>query len=137
MVDKLSDQEVFLVYDPQCPACKFYCQHARLDSGRLRHVDARQASETMEEITRHGLDIDQGMVLKKDGVLYYASDAIHELAVLAPRRGAFSRLNRVLFAHRRLATLLYPPLRACRNLLLKVLRKTKINNLGTPNNERF
>jgi hypothetical protein len=28
-------------------------------------------------------------------------------------------------------------LRGCRNLLLKVLRRTKINNLGLADNERF
>jgi hypothetical protein len=33
--------------------------------------------------------------------------------------------------------MLYPALRSARNLLLKILRRTRINKLGRPGNERF
>ena len=37
----------------------------------------------------------------------------------------------------RRSRILYPALRSARNGLLKILRRTRINNLGRPGNERF
>lgn len=134
-----TSKDVVLIYDRECPACDFYCRRAEVDGavGTLRRINARKPSQVMTEITQAGLDIDQGMVLKKDGVLYYGSEAIHQLARIAPRHGAFNALNRAMFATQPAAQALYPILRACRNLLLKFLRKTKINNLGASSNDRF
>lgn len=57
--------------------------------GKLRIIDARESSEVMDEITGMGLDIDQGMVLKLDGQIYYGSDAIHALSLIGTRSGFF------------------------------------------------
>ena len=100
-------------------------------------VDARDGGPVVEEITAAGLDIDQGMVLKTGDTLYYGADAIHALSLLSTRSGVFNRLTYWLFRSRRLSRILYPVLRSGRNLLLKMLRKTKINNLERPGNERF
>lgn len=131
--------DAILVYDTQCPFCDHYCRLVRLRDaiGELTLVDARQESEVMEEITQAGLDIDQGMVLKLDGRLYYGDDAIHALALMSSRSGLFNRFNHWIFRSRRRARWLYPWLRRCRNLLLKLLRKTKVNNLSWPNNTHF
>jgi len=131
--------EILLVYDKECPACDYYCQIVRIieSVGELKIVDARESSEVMDEITEHGFDIDQGMVLKVGEEIYYGSDAIHVLALISSRSGFFNRVNYWLFRSKRLSRILYPLLRFCRNLLLKILKKTKINNLGRPNNERF
>jgi len=91
----------------------------------------------MEEITLQGLDIDQGMVVKIGGTLHYGADAIHALARPGIAPGIFGRINRWLFASQRRSKILYPVLRSARNLLLKSLRKTKINNLQLPDNSRF
>jgi hypothetical protein len=92
-------------------------------------VDARENSEVMNEITAQGLDIDQGMVLKMGEQFYYGSDAIHRLALISSRWGIFNRFNYWIFKSKNLANILYPPLIFSRNLLLKMLGKTKINNL--------
>jgi len=132
-------QNIYLVYDAQCPACDHYCRLVRIRAsvGELVLVDAREAGPLMDEITAAGLDIDQGMVLKLDQRLYYGADAIHMLALLGSPSGVLNRLNRRLFGSRHLSRLLYPLLRACRNLLLKALRKTRINNLRRPGRARF
>lgn len=131
--------EILLVYDKQCPACDFYCNLARIreSAGRLVLVDAREGGPIMDEITASGLDIDQGMVLKVGGTLYYGSDAIHMLSLLGTRSGVFNRLTFWMFRSRRVAAVLYPVLKFFRNLLLKLLGRTKINNLEIPGNERF
>ena len=131
--------EILLVYDKECPACDFYGEIVRIRKsvGELKIIDAREPGEVMDEITRSGLDIDQGMVLKMGEELYYGSDAIHALALISSRSGFFNRVNYWLFRSKRLSRVLYPLLRFFRNLLLKILKKTKINNLGQPNNDRF
>jgi predicted DCC family thiol-disulfide oxidoreductase YuxK len=131
--------DILLVYDKQCPACDYYCNLVRIREsvGRLVLVDARDGGPIMDEITAAGLDIDQGMVLKIGGTLHYGADAIHALALLGTRSGVFNRVAYWSFRYRPLARVLYPLLRACRNLLLKFLGKTKINNLQMAGNDRF
>ena len=91
----------------------------------------------MDEITAAGLDIDQGMVLKVGSQLYYGSDAIHALSLMSTQIGFFNRLTYWSFRSKAAAGILYPLLRTLRNLLLKMLGKTKINNMRLPNNDRF
>ena len=135
----MTRQEILLVYDKQCPACDFYCNLARIrDSvGELVLVDARDGGPVMDEITAAGLDIDQGMVLKVGDKLYYGADAINALSLLSTRSGIFNRLSYWMFRSRALSRILYPVLRSGRNLLLKMLGKSKINNLELSNNEKF
>ena len=135
----MSREEILLVYDKECPACNNYCQVIRIreDIGVLKIVDAREDSAVRDEITDMGLDIDQGMVLKMGGQIYYGSDAIHALALISSRAGVFKRLNYWMSKSKLISSWLYPVLRACRNLLLKILNKTKINNLGVDGNEKF
>ncbi len=130
---------IFLVYDKECPACDFYCTLVRIRSsvGNLVLVNARDPSPLMEEITAAGLDIDQGMVLKVGDRMYYGADAIHTLSIMGTRSGVFNRLAYWCFKSRAVSRFVYPVLRSCRNLLLKILRKTKINNLALENNNRF
>jgi predicted DCC family thiol-disulfide oxidoreductase YuxK len=133
------DRQVVLVYDKECPACDNYCRIVRIreDVGELVLVDAREPGPIIDDITALGWDIDQGMVVKLEQQLYYGSDAIHMLSLLSSRAGFLNRLNYWLFKSKRLSRLLYPILRALRNLLLRILGKTKINNLGLANNDRF
>jgi len=133
------DREILLVYDKECPACNYYCRLAKIREtvGDLKLVDAREPGSTMMAITAAGLDIDQGMVLIIGNEMYYGSDAIHMLAMLSTRTGFFNRLSYRVFKSKRISRVLYPIFRSSRNLLLKILRKTKINNLDIAGNERF
>ena len=135
----MSDKELLLVYDTQCPACDYYCQLVRIrDSvGQLKLVDAREPSEIMNEVTAAGLDIDQGMVLIMGDSMYYGADAIHMLSLIGTRSGFFNRLNYWLFRSKAVSKILYPILRFFRNLLLKFIGRTRINNLNIEGNERF
>ncbi|MFT7214509.1 MAG: putative DCC family thiol-disulfide oxidoreductase YuxK [Granulosicoccus sp.] len=135
----MTREKILLVYDRECPTCNAYCQVVKIREsvGDLQIVDARENSAVMNEITAQGLDIDQGMVLKMGGQFYYGSDAIHTLALIGSRSGVFNRLNYRIFKSETASSILYPFLRFCRNLLLKILGKTKINNLETDGNDRF
>ncbi|MCL1127481.1 DCC1-like thiol-disulfide oxidoreductase family protein [Shewanella surugensis] len=135
----MSKNEILLIYDKECPACDYYCQLVRIREsvGVLKLIDARDNSDVLAEITELGLDIDQGMVLKMEGEVYYAADAIHVLALISSRSGVFNRMNYWMFKSQYLSTICYPALRFFRNMLLKILAKTKINNLNINDNSRF
>lgn len=130
---------VLLVYDGECPACSFYSDLARIRStiGELKLIDAREPGPTMEKITAAGIDIDQGMVLIVGSEMYCGSDALHMLSMLSSRSGIFNRMTYRVFGSKKISWLLYPVLRSVRNLLLKILRRTKINNLDICGNDRF
>jgi predicted DCC family thiol-disulfide oxidoreductase YuxK len=130
---------ILLVYDRECPVCDAYCRLVRIRKsiGTLRLANARDAGAIMNEITARGLDIDEGMVLKFGSTLYYGADAIHVLSSMSCRSGVFNRLTYWMFRSKRLAAILYPLFRFFRNLLLKLLRKSRINNLGLPHRDRF
>ncbi|GAA6140092.1 hypothetical protein NBRC116583_38390 [Arenicella sp. 4NH20-0111] len=135
----MSEEEILLVYDKECPACNNYCQVIRIRErvGKLKIVDARENSEIMDEITSKGLDIDQGMVLKMGDQFYYGTDAIHALALISSKSGIFNRLNYWMFKSKKVSSVLYPMLRFFRNTLLKLLGKTTINNLDKDENSKF
>jgi len=121
-----------IVYDDRCPVCRTYCTRLVAKEGgpALNLIDARRGGALMDEITARGLNIDEGMVVKIGDELHYGSDAIFELARLARGRGAVGLMNRFIFRSRRLARLLYPPCKEVRNLVLRGLGITRINNLG-------
>ncbi len=135
----MSKREILLVYDHQCPVCDAYCRHVKVQpsEGALRILDARSPSEIRDEVTRRGLDIDQGMVLQTDTGLYYGAEAIHQLALLGARSDPFNLLNFLAFRSKWVAERLYPILRFLGNMLLKLLGRTKINNLSLTHNEKF
>ncbi len=105
--------------------------------GQLVLVNAREPSELVDQLTQLGFDIDQGIVLKLGDQLYYGAEAMQALALISSSQNWFNRLNYWLFKNKAVAKFMYPILRCGRNLLLKVLGKTKINNLDLPDNHRF
>ena len=132
-------EKLILVYDKECPMCDAYCRMVRIReaAGDLELFDARDGGPIIDDLTARGLDIDEGMVLIAGDELYYGSDAIHALSLLSSRSGIFNRLNYRIFRSKRVSGLLYPVLRSGRNLLLRLLGRTRINNLGLADNQRF
>ena len=119
--------------------CEFYCQRIdlRASAGELVRVNARDDSEIMSEITDLGLDIDEGMVVRVGDELHYGADAIHALAQLGSAKGLVNNAARLGFGSRRVARLLYPFFKFLSNLLLKILRRTRVNNLQQTGKDRF
>ena len=116
------NREAWLVYDGECPLCSNYTQHLRVKEAvsELRLVDAREGGPLVDEIRNLPHDLDDGMVLKMDGRYYIGHEALHVLALLSEKRGAFSRLNRLVFSSPWAARLCYPLLKSGRWVMLKV-----------------
>jgi predicted DCC family thiol-disulfide oxidoreductase YuxK len=122
---------VTLVYDGECPVCTAYGCSVDLapGDGALKRVNAREDAAIVAELTAQGLDLDDGMVVMKDGRYHHGADALHVMAVHGSRRGLGNWLNHVVFRSRTRARLLYPWLRAGRGLLLRLLGRKPIGNL--------
>ena len=121
-------EDLALIYDSHCPVCTVYSGAVEVEGTGVRRIDARGSDALVQQATAAGLDLDEGMVVMHQGKLHHGADALHLMARLAPRRGFKNRLNRLLFGSRTLAHLSYPVLRAGRNLLLRILGRSKIGS---------
>jgi len=96
---------------------------------RVQLIDARSDDPLVRELSEAGFDLNEGMVVKWDGKIYYGSDAMHMLALLGSDLSLFNRLNRWLFSRQRLAHMLYPFFVGSRKLTLRILGRPPIENL--------
>ena len=128
MSDNVTPGANWLLYDGECPFCSRYVRHVRLREavGAITLANAREHAALVEEVRRLGFDVDSGMVLKLDGNYYHGVDCIHALALLTTRSGWFNRVNSLVFRSATVARVLYPILRAGRNLTLRVLGRTRL-----------
>lgn len=123
-------KDAWLVYDGQCPICRNFVLYYRVRKTiNLHLVDARKDSKLVQEITDAGLNLDEGIVLKMDEVLYHGSDAMYVIACIGSKYGILNKLNYYFLRSKTLSGIVYPILRGFRNLILKLLGVKKINNL--------
>lgn len=124
---------VWFVYDGECPVCTMAAEALQIKRslGTLNLLDARQSNghPLVEAINSRQMDLDEGMVIYHDGRYYHGATALRFMAVYGAPGGLFNKLNRLLFRSKIVAGSLYPAMRACRNLLLKIRRVSKIQNL--------
>jgi predicted DCC family thiol-disulfide oxidoreductase YuxK len=110
-------------YDGDCPFCSDYVRRLRLKEsiGAPRLVDLRADPRARKALEAEGLDPDRGMVAEISGTRYEGADALHSLALLTTRSGAFNRVTAILFASPGVSRFSYPLLRAGRNATLALL----------------
>ena len=121
-----------IIYDGDCPFCSSYVGLLRLREtfGEVELINARECQELVEELARHNMDLDEGMMLVLNGEYFHGTECIHRLALLATASNTFNRINKLIFERKRLAAVLYPILRAGRNLSLKILGVKKFQYGG-------
>ncbi len=128
--------DVWFVYDGHCPVCNIAANGLRIKKavGKLNLIDARTNKNhpVLLEINQKNLDLDKGMVIKFNDILYHGPDALYIMALLGTNRGWFNRMNYLLFRSKFFAKLCYPLMKLIRNLALKIKGFDKINNLERP-----
>lgn len=124
------DRGTWILYDGDCPFCRNYVSFLKLKAvlGEVRLIDARQSPMELEQVRAAGLNIDEGMVLCRDGRLYHGDECMHILATLSEREDLLGKLYAWLFGSSRRSAWLYPVLRAGRNATLRLLGKRKIES---------
>jgi predicted DCC family thiol-disulfide oxidoreductase YuxK len=123
-----NDDDVWVVYDGQCPFCSSFVMLYRIreHAKHVHLIDARSHHPIVEEVNRQRLNLNEGMVVKFKGRLYYGSDAMNILAILGSSKSVFNRLNRALFRRPGVARLLYPLLARGRLITLRLLGRPLI-----------
>jgi hypothetical protein len=117
-----------LVYDGDCPVCSAYTRYVRIKEsvGTPLLINARDGGLWVDRIRARRLDLDEGMVLIYGGQYYHGADCIHMLAMLSTGSGFFNRINAWIFRSPTLSKYLYPVLRSGRNLLLRLLNRSRL-----------
>jgi len=122
---------VQVVYDEQCPFCSAYVKLMQLkEHHAVELIRARGGHPLLADIKRQGLDLDEGMVVKIGEQWFHGDGAMHRLALLSSDTVWLRRFSSWVFASSLRSRLLYPVLRAGRNLALRLLGRRKINNLS-------
>ena len=119
-----------LIYDGECPFCSRYSSHVRLKKavGELTLIDARQGGPDVENVCALGYDLNEGMVLVMGDNYYHGAACLNRLALMSSNSGLFNRLNFFLFRSAFLSRASYPLLRSGRNLVLRILGRSKLEN---------
>ncbi len=126
--------EASLIYDGECPFCSAYVRFIRFRAsvGTVYLIDARDGGPLVQELVAAGIDLNEGMVLKMADRIYHGSDCINVLALLSGEYGFLNRLNAWIFRSPARSALLYPILRAGRNITLKFLNREKLKLQSEP-----
>jgi predicted DCC family thiol-disulfide oxidoreductase YuxK len=126
-----SGDDIWVVYDGECPLCSRYVLLYRLrEKGQRVHlIDARSKHSIVDDIGARNLDLNEGIVVCWRGRYHHGAEAMHLLATLAGEATLFNRLNRLVFSRPRLARALYPSLVRGRKLLLRLLGRKLIGEI--------
>ena len=126
------DNRIEIIYDGECPFCSQYVKMVRLNKTFeiVDLINARDSQDPVAQLALAKFDIDQGMAVRVADQWHYGSDAIHIIALSSTPSGVFNRLNHWIFQSPGRTRLLYPMMRAGRNLALRLLGRTKINAAG-------
>lgn len=125
--------ELIVLYDGECPFCNAYVRMLRLREavGRVELVNARSDSAYRREVVRQGLELDEGMAALFGGRWYHGAEAMSLLSAMSTRSGIFNGLAARILKSPGRAAMLYPALRACRNLTLRLLGRRKIGDAAS------
>ena len=83
-------------------------------------LSARTADLRVNQFIAAGYQLDEGMLLQMNNVIYVGADAMHQLALVSTDAGVFNPLQRLVFSNKWLSRMLYPLLRLGRRVVLRV-----------------
>jgi predicted DCC family thiol-disulfide oxidoreductase YuxK len=121
--------ESYLLYDGECPACRSYVALARLRQHfpDIRVLDARREADRVAALRGRGFEINDGMVLCLDGVIYFGPEATRMIGVMErPVAALAPRLTLAFIGTAPWSRRLYPMLNGARQMLLRLLGRKLI-----------
>ena len=120
----------FLLYDSECPFCRFYARKSNFktpDGRPLTLIDANRAPELIEELRKEGCEVDEGMVLVTGGRSYQGAEAMTALDSMTSGTGWFRRLSKWFASNPARVRALYPWFQRLRRAALWVKERRGID----------
>ena len=122
-------EKSLLIYDGDCPACRFYCQGLEVDgdeaggvnADNVELVDFRKDDSWKTNLTVN-CNPDKTMLLVRGNEVYQGGDALHQLTKVSAHRSGFVRALALVFRSPGFSRLSYPVLRLIRDFLVKSSR---------------
>lgn len=138
-VESIACDNAILVYDGQCPFCRWYVGHLSRCLA-IDVIDAREDPAMVARLASAGVDLDRDMALVTDDRTFKGADALHQLCERSSptnqqqewfkrggfRGGWFNKLHRSLFGRRSLAIIVYPGFRLLRSAYLRISGRSPI-----------
>ena len=123
----MSQSKMIVIYDGDCPFCQSYVKLMALRNcvGQVDLVSARSDDPRVKEV-QHQFDLNEGMMAIYGSKMYYGSDAIALISTLCADSGFAQKLLAKIFGKPARARLLYPIMKAGRNVTLWALGRPKI-----------
>ena len=125
---KTPTQSITIVYDGECPICQHFVKGIRLKqlTLNLHLVNARDRHHaSVQLLTDKGIDLNDNMAVILDEEILLGADAMTWLSAVTTPSHRVNALLYWLFRQPKLGSALYPVLRSCRWVLLRVLRRPK------------
>ncbi|KWU21994.1 thiol-disulfide oxidoreductase DCC family protein [Achromobacter xylosoxidans] len=117
----------FLLYDGDCPFSNYVRMvQLRKAVGPIELLDMRQHPELVAYFRDRGYDLNDGMLLRLEGHIYWGADCINRLALLSSDSDLFNQINAAIFRRPCLSATLYPFMTRGRALTLALLGKKKM-----------
>lgn len=120
--------KIRIMFDGGCPVCNKYVELVRLRLlvKEVELIDLRQNRAVLESLFSSGIDVDKGMVIDCDGVVYDGAKAVNVLALMTSKHTILGRLHAWVFRSPSVSKFIYPMLVIGRSILLKLMGRSKL-----------
>lgn len=117
-----------IFYDGECPFCTNFVKYYRLKdaAGEINLVNIRENKQAFNFLTEKNFDLDEGMVVELDDQYYHGDEALNIMALMSSKSSLFNKMNAAIFSSAKVSKILYPFLRAGRNLTLFMLGRERL-----------
>ena len=124
-------REALLLYDGECPFCKYYVNEIislkeKFESVRL--INARESDDPFVQRYRSIYNLNDGFLFILNNKEYYGPDAIHALSLLKSGNNILSPITNFILSSKPLAKLLYPFFVVIRKTYFFLIGKDGIRN---------
>ena len=125
---------ITIIYDGDCPLCNDYINRLRLveSCGAVQLTDARAESALTRSYWARGYNIDEGMIVVIGDAIYFGAEAATALARLSSNSTLFNRIYHWILSHRTIAKLVYPLMKVCRRIALRIKGRKGLANPINP-----
>ena len=124
----IDNSKIQIIYDGDCPICNAYVNYIRLKESfsHVEIINARNMHDMVSEYLAKGYDLNNGMVVTVNGMVYFGSSAVHVISLMSADNGVIRKMNKWIFSSEKRAKYIYPFLRTVRNIFLMILQRKKL-----------